>query len=74
MGFEYAYMYPGMNKVLQASGRVIRSERDRGVVLLIDERFVTGRYSSMFPEEWLHNKREKSPGELKLLLDKFWKP
>lgn len=73
MGFEYAYMYPGMNKVLQAAGRVIRSEKDRGVVLLIDERFGTGRYASMFPEEWLHNKRVKSSEELQLLLDKFWK-
>lgn len=73
MGFEYAYMYPGMNKVLQAAGRVIRSEADRGVVLLIDERFSTGRYIGMFPEEWLHNKRVKSLDELRLLLDKFWK-
>ncbi|MGE5677007.1 MAG: ATP-dependent DNA helicase [Pseudomonadota bacterium] len=74
MGFEYAYVYPGMNKVLQAAGRVIRSEEDRGVVLLVDERFGTGRYSSMFPEEWQHNMRVKSPGELQQLLCKFWKP
>ncbi len=48
MGFEYAYMYPGMNKVLQAAGRVIRSERDVGAVLLIDERFGHRSYLSFF--------------------------
>lgn len=72
MGFEYAYMYPGMNKVMQAAGRVIRSEYDRGVVLLIDERFVSSRYTSMFPNEWLHNNRVNSPFELEQILEKFW--
>ncbi len=71
-GFEYAYMYPGMNKVMQASGRVIRSEADRGVVLLIDERFAGSRYADMFPEEWLHNNKVKSPEQLGILLEKFW--
>ncbi|HYF83940.1 MAG TPA: ATP-dependent DNA helicase [Clostridia bacterium] len=71
-GFEYAYMYPGMNKVMQAAGRVIRSELDRGAVLLIDERFGSNRYTSMFPQEWLHNNRVKSPEELGLILGKFW--
>lgn len=51
-GFEYAYMYPGMNKVLQAAGRVIRTETDQGIVLLIDERFSHPRYRRMFPKEW----------------------
>ena len=51
-GFEYAYVYPGMNKVLQAVGRVIRSENDRGVVLLIDDRFSQLRYRKLFPPEW----------------------
>jgi DNA excision repair protein ERCC-2 len=51
-GFEYAYMYPGMNKVLQAAGRVIRTETDRGLVLLIDERFSQMRYRRLFPLEW----------------------
>jgi len=72
MGFEYAYMYPGMNKVMQAAGRVIRSEHDRGVVLLIDERFDSSRYNSMFPEEWLYNNRVNSPLELGRILEKFW--
>ncbi|MHB1392899.1 MAG: helicase C-terminal domain-containing protein [Clostridia bacterium] len=74
MGFEYAYMYPGMNKVMQAAGRVIRSELDRGVVLLIDERFGSNRYTSMFPQEWLHNNRVKSPEELGQILGDFWGP
>lgn len=72
MGFEYAYMYPGMNKVMQAAGRVIRSEQDRGVVLLVDERFGSSRYNDIFPGEWLHNRRVNSPEELERILDKFW--
>jgi len=51
-GYEYSYMYPGMNKVLQAAGRVIRTEEDRGIVLLIDDRFLHKRYLSLFPKEW----------------------
>lgn len=53
-GFAYAYQYPGMNKVLQAAGRVIRAHTDRGVVLLIDSRFATSRYLAMFPAHWAH--------------------
>ena len=51
-GFEYAYLYPGINRVLQAAGRVIRTSQDRGVVLLIDQRFSTYRYRSLFPTTW----------------------
>ncbi|MDO4324403.1 MAG: helicase C-terminal domain-containing protein, partial [Lachnospiraceae bacterium] len=51
-GFFYAYMCPGMNKVLQSAGRVIRTEEDSGVILLLDERFASSRYRQMFPEEW----------------------
>ncbi len=51
-GFEFAYMYPGINRVLQAAGRVIRSEEDRGAVLLIDQRFGTYRYRNLLPQEW----------------------
>lgn len=51
-GFDYAYLYPGMNKVLQSAGRVIRTEEDRGVVLLLDERFRDIRYQETFPREW----------------------
>ncbi|MDO4537263.1 MAG: helicase C-terminal domain-containing protein [Coriobacteriales bacterium] len=51
-GFAYAYTYPGMNKVLQAAGRLIRSERDRGVVLLLDDRFLEDELQKAFPKEW----------------------
>ena len=51
-GFDYAYLYPGMNKVLQAAGRVIRTETDRGVILLLDDRFYDRRYETILPREW----------------------
>lgn len=50
--FEYAYLYPGMNKVFQAAGRVIRTEQDVGVVILLDERFQERRYMENLPREW----------------------
>lgn len=51
-GFAYAYRYPGMNKALQAAGRVIRTEEDKGVVALLDERYLGRDYLSLFPREW----------------------
>ncbi len=51
-GFEYAYIYPGMNKVLQAAGRVIRTETDRGIIFLIDERYSYSSYRKLLPKEW----------------------
>lgn len=51
-GFDYAYRYPGMNKVLQAAGRVIRTIEDRGVIALLDERFLENSYLRLFPREW----------------------
>lgn len=51
-GFDYAYLYPGMNKVLQSAGRVIRTDLDRGIILLLDERFCDYRYQETFPREW----------------------
>lgn len=56
-GFDYAYLYPGMNKVLQSAGRVIRTDEDRGVILLLDERFADYRYQGTFPREWKSVKR-----------------
>lgn len=56
MGFEYAYVYPGMNKVMQSAGRVIRTMEDKGVVLLIDTRFRRRDYQSLYPYEWRHRK------------------
>lgn len=70
-GFDYAYVYPGMNRVLQAAGRVIRSETDRGAVLLIDERYAQPRYQRLLPAEW---RREHVAGEAELRerLQTFW--
>lgn len=51
-GYSYAYVIPGMNKVLQAAGRVIRTDTDKGVIALLDDRFMTGEYESMYPREW----------------------
>lgn len=51
-GFFYAYLCPGMNKVLQSAGRVIRTEEDQGIILLLDERFAKTAYRRMFPAEW----------------------
>ncbi|WP_339275114.1 ATP-dependent DNA helicase [Paenibacillus sp. FSL W8-0426] len=53
-GFNYAYIFPGMNKVLQAGGRLIRTEEDTGVLVLIDDRFTQEPYRSLLPEEWQH--------------------
>ncbi len=70
-GFAYAYQYPGMNKVLQAAGRVIRTDEDRGVILLLDERFAGRDYQRLFPREW----EEHSYCRLDSVsgyLDSFW--
>ena len=71
-GFEYAYTYPGMNRVLQAAGRVIRTANDRGVVLLIDSRFGQQRYRRMFPA-WWYPCRIASPGDIQVETGEFWK-
>ncbi len=71
-GFDYAYRYPGMNKVLQAAGRVIRTKDDRGVVALLDERFLQQEYRRLFPREWEQYavcKREN----ISELLEDFWR-
>ncbi len=73
LGYEYAYMYPGMNKVLQAGGRVIRSENDRGAILLIDDRFTTVKYRGLFPEEWMNFRRVRSSKDIDKYLNIFWK-
>jgi len=72
LGFEYAYMYPGMNKVLQAGGRVIRSETDRGAILLIDERFGHNNYLKLLPKHWRPIKIIKDNMNLSQELQSFW--
>lgn len=71
LGYEYSYMYPGMNKVLQAAGRVIRSEEDKGVIFLIDERFTSGAYLKLFPKEWFPYIRVNSTNVSKII-NEFW--
>ena len=72
MGFEYAYLYPGMNKVMQAAGRVIRTMEDKGAVLLLDERFQYSQYQELFPREWFPCETV-SLGEMKESLEAFWR-
>ena len=71
-GFDYAYLYPGMNKVLQSAGRVIRTETDRGVILLLDDRFLQRQYREALPGEW-ENSHICSLPKLRGYMDSFWK-
>ena len=70
-GFAYAYVYPGINRVLQAVGRVIRSENDRGAVLLVDNRFAEPRFGDLFPL-WWNIDYCMGPEEITAELKKFW--
>ena len=72
-GFNYAYTYPGMNKVMQAVGRLIRTESDRGVALLIDERYMWNDYRSLFKEEWSEYEVVLNTKELEQSLQNFFK-
>ncbi len=71
-GYNYAYLNPGMNKVMQALGRVIRSETDRGAVLLIDERYLTNDYRDLFKSEWRKYEVAFSPKEVSDILQEFF--
>ncbi len=71
-GYEYAYLNPGMNKVMQAVGRVIRSETDRGAVLLIDERYLHKQYRALFKSEWSEYQVVTSPEEVKNKVSNFF--
>ena len=70
-GFDFAYKYPGMNKVLQAAGRVIRTVDDVGIVALLDERFLTAAYLRMFPREWEDYERV-SLEQIEKRVERFW--
>lgn len=72
-GFEFSYMYPGFNKVLQASGRVIRTEKDVGTVLLVDDRYSEQRYRKLFPDSWSNYKKVNNLSELENELIEFWR-
>lgn len=70
-GFRYAYQYPGMSKVLQAAGRIIRTETDRGALLLIDTRYSLSDYRALLPPHW-QIQRVRRIEELSLALQRFW--
>jgi DNA excision repair protein ERCC-2 len=71
-GFEYAYQYPGLNRVLQAAGRVIRTEQDRGVIVLIDQRFTHYRYTSLFSPAWRRFQVVRNSKDIRERLVGFW--
>ena len=71
-GFSYAYQYPGMNKVLQAAGRVIRTTEDIGAILLLDDRFLQNDYQMLFPREW-YPYEIVTLQSIKETTAKFWK-
>ena len=70
-GYEFAYVYPGLNRVLQAAGRVVRSENDRGVILLIDQRYSYRHYASLLPKEW-RPIRVRDTAQTNAALAAFW--
>lgn len=70
-GFEFAYQFPGMNRVLQTAGRVIRSESDRGIVCLVDSRFSQPRYRHLYPPEW-HVSHVSDHASLTRDIRQFW--
>ncbi len=72
LGFAYAYQLPGMNKVLQAAGRVIRDTTDEGIVVLADRRFATANYRQLFPNHWHQAKNVNNINELSSEIHRFW--
>ena len=70
-GFDYAYLYQGMNKVLQSAGRVIRTKEDRGAILLLDDRFLKAEYYQLFPKEWFPFE-PVNPTTMDRMLSDFW--
>ena len=69
-GYHYAYTYPGMNKVLQAIGRLIRTEEDKGIILLIDDRYQTALYQEMLPHMYQYVQENESTN---MQIEYFWK-
>lgn len=70
-GFDYAFRYPGINKVLQAAGRVIRTTEDEGVIALLDERFLQKDYDKLYPREW-NDRRLCDIDNIDQLINNFW--
>ena len=70
-GFDYAYQYPGMNKVMQAAGRLIRTMDDRGIIALLDDRFLRADYQALFPREW-DEYYPVNRSQVKEVVERFW--
>jgi DNA excision repair protein ERCC-2 len=71
-GFAYAYQSPGFNRVQQATGRLIRTETDRGIIVLIDDRFTHARYRHLFPSHWRGYQVVQNTNEMQDKLTRFW--
>ena len=71
-GYDYAYTYPGMNRVLQAAGRVIRRDDDRGVVVLADDRYADPKYRNLFPVHWKSVQYAGNSKSLAEIMKRFW--
>ena len=72
-GFSFAYQLPGFNNVSQAAGRVIRTDDDKGVIVLMDQRFNQTRYRQIFPQNWTNIKVTNNAAQLKNVLQNFWR-
>ncbi|WP_143461485.1 ATP-dependent DNA helicase [Levilactobacillus enshiensis] len=71
-GFAYAYQLPGLNNVFQAAGRLIRGSHDVGIILLMDQRFASPRYTQLYPRHWQHFRRLYRPEQLPTAVQNFW--
>ncbi len=71
-GYDYAYTFPGMNNILQAAGRVIRTDLDKGIVVLVDDRYGEAKYKLLFPPQWSHMIYTGDPLSLANSVKKFW--
>lgn len=71
-GFDYAYTYPGLNKVIQAVGRVIRTDTDRGIAILIDDRFNSPKYRNLYPKNWSHLEVTSDLKKIEKKIHRFW--
>ena len=71
-GYDYAYTFPGMNNILQAAGRVIRTDTDKGIVILIDDRYGEDKYKLLFPPQWSHMVYTGDPTSLSKAVSDFW--
>ena len=71
-GYDYAYTFPGMNNILQAAGRVIRTDTDKGIVILVDDRYGEAKYKLLFPPQWSHMIYTGDPASLANSVKKFW--